>query len=127
MQGRVKIGKNLDMKNNMKSLITTNDGHNGKESKSQKLIVDHVQGDWIDLENSDWENSKCGYFGKDLADSFVGACTNADKSNVPYAQWLYDDEEENIEDLDKKMMANVVDEIYEKFGLKFKKNPNEVA
>jgi len=127
MQGRVKIGKNLVMKNNMKSLITTNGGHNGKESKSGKLIVDHVQGDWIDLENSDWENSKCGYFGKDLADSFVGACTNADKSNVPYAQWLYDEDEENIEDLDKKMMSNVADEIYEKFGLKFKKNPNEVA
>lgn len=127
MQGRVKIGKNLVMKNNMKSLITTNGGHNGKESKSGKLIVDHVQGDWIDLENSDWENSKCGYFGKDLSDSFVGACTNADKSNVSYAQWLYDDEEEKIEDLDKKMMNNVIDEIYEKYGLKFKKNPNEVA
>ena len=121
MQGRVKIGKNLVMKNNMKSLITTNGGHNGKESKSQKLIVDHVQGDWIDLENSDWENSKCGYFGKDLADSFVGACTNADKSNVNYAQWLYNEEEENIEDLDKKMMSNIADEIYDKFGLKFKK------
>lgn len=123
MQGRVKIGKNLVMKNNMKSLITTNGGHNGKESKSGKLIVDHVQGDWIDLENSDWENSKCGYFGKDLADSFVGACTNADMTNVSYAQWLYDEDEENIEDLDEKMMSNVVDEIYEKFGLKFKKKP----
>ena len=123
MQGRVKIGKNLVMKNNMKSLITTNGGHNGKESKSGKLIVDHVQGDWIDLENSDWENSKCGYFGKDLADSFVGACTNADMANVSYAQWLYDEDEENIEDLDEKMMSNVVDEIYEKFGLKFKKKP----
>ena len=121
MQGRVKIGKNLVMKNNMMSLITTNGGHNGKESKSQKLIVDHVQGDWIDLENSDWENSKCGYFGKDLADSFVGACTNADKSNVNYTQWLYDEEEETVEDLDKKMMSNVADEIYKQFGLKFKK------
>jgi hypothetical protein len=120
MQGRVKIGKNLVMKNNMKSLITTNDGHNGKKSKSGKLIVDHVQGEWIDLENSDWENSKCGYFGKDLADSFVGACTNADKSNVPYAQWLYDEDEEKMEDLDKKTMTDVMNDIYQKFGLKLK-------
>ena len=120
MQGRVKIGKNLVMKNNMKSLITTNDGHNGKKSKSGKLIVDHVQGEWIDLENSDWENSKCGYFGKDLADSFVGACTNADKSNVPYAQWLYDEDEEKMEDLDEKTMTDVMNDIYQKFGLKLK-------
>ena len=120
MQGRVKIGKNLVMKNNMKSLITTNDGHNGKESKSGKLIVDHVQGDWIDLENSDWEKSKCGYFGKDLSDSFVGACTNADKSNVNYAQFLYNEEEENISNFEALNEKKVEDELYEKFGLKFK-------
>ena len=120
MQGRVKIGKNLVMKNNMKSLITTNEGHNGKESKSGKLIVDHVQGDWIDLENSDWEKSKCGYFGKDLSDSFVGACTNADKSNVNYASFLYDDTDEK-EDCSQKNEKKLQDELYEKFGLKFKK------
>ena len=120
MQGRVKIGKNLVMKNNMKSLITTNEGHNGKESKSGKLIVDHVQGDWIDLENSDWEKSKCGYFGKDLSDSFVGACTNADKSNVNYATFLYDDSDEK-EDCSQKNEKKLQDELYEKFGLKFKK------
>ena len=121
MQGRVKIGKNLVMKNNMKSLITTNEGHNGKESKSGKLIVDHVQGDWIDLENSDWEKSKCGYFGKDLSDSFVGACTNADKSNVNYTTFLYDDSDEK-EDCSQKNEKKLQDELYEKFGLKFKKN-----
>ena len=120
MQGRVKIGKNLVMKNNMKSLITTNEGHNGKESKSGKLIVDHVQGDWIDLENSDWEKSKCGYFGKDLSDSFVGACTNADKSNVNYTTFLYDDSDEK-EDCSQKNEKKLQDELYEKFGLKFKK------
>lgn len=119
MQGRVKIGKNLVMKNNMKSLITTNGGHNGKESKSGKLIVDHVLGEWIDLENSDWENSKCGYFGKDLSDSFVGACTNADKSNVNYTSFLYDESDET-EDCSQKNEQKIQDVIYEKFGLKLK-------
>lgn len=119
MQGRVKIGKNIVMKNNMKSLITTNGGHNGKESRSGKLIVDHVQGDWIDLENSDWENSKCGYFGKDLSDSFVGACTNADKSNVGYVQYLYDEDEENVNFV-KFEKNKIEDEIYKKFRLKLK-------
>ena len=107
------------MKNNMKSLITTNGGHNGKESKSGKLIVDHVKGEWIDLENSDWENSKCGYFGKDLSDSFVGACTNADKSNVNYASFLYDESDET-EDCSQKSEQKIQDIIYEKFGLKLK-------
>lgn len=118
MQGRVKIGKNLIMKNNMKSLITTNNGHNGKESKSGKLIVDHVQGEWIDLENSDWENSKCGYFGKDLSDSFVGACTNADKSKVNYTQYLYDENEE-LEESTENDEKYIEKQLLERFDLKF--------
>lgn len=118
-QGRVKMGRNLIMKNNLKSLITTNDGHNGKESKSGKLIIDHVQGEFFDMENSDWETSKAGYFGKDLSDSLCGACANADESNVNYVSFLYDDSEElgfdsNAED------NRFIDDIYEKFGLRAK-------
>ena len=119
-QGRVKIGRNIIMKNNMKSLITTNDGHNGKESKSGKLIIDHVQGEFFDMENSDWENSKAGYFGKDLADSLCGACINADESNVNYTSFLYDDSEEKM-DYEGKKIVNVESSLYEKFGLVLKK------
>lgn len=118
-QGRVKIGRNIIMKNNMKSLITTNLGHNGKESKSGKLIIDHVQGEFFDMENSNWENSKAGYFGKDLVDSLCGACVNADKSNVNYTSFLYDEDEETICFEDKK--NNIDDLLYEKFGLVLKK------
>lgn len=119
-QGRVKIGRNIIMKNNMKSLITTNLGHNGKESKSGKLIIDHVQGEFFDMENSDWENSKAGYFGKDLVDSLCGACVNADKSNVNYTSFLYDDSEEKM-DYEGKKLVNVESSLYEKFGLVLKK------
>ena len=120
MQGRVKMGRNLIMKNNLKSLVTTNGGHNGKESKSGKLIIDHVQGDFFDMENSDWATSKAGYFGKDLADSLCGACANADESKDNYALFLYDDSDEN-EDCSQKNEKKLQDELYEKFGLKFKK------
>ena len=120
MQGRVKMGRNLIMKNNLKSLITTNGGHNGKESKSGKLIVDHVQGEFFDMENSDWTTSKAGYFGKDLADSLCGACANADESKESYATFLYDDTDEK-EDCSQKNEKKLQDELYEKFGLKFKK------
>jgi len=120
VQGRVKIGRNLIMKNNLKSLVTTNGGHNGKESKSGKLIIDHVQGDFFDMENSDWATSKAGYFGKDLADSLCGACVNADDSDVNYALFLYDDTDEK-EDCSQKNEKKLQDELYEKFGLKFKK------
>lgn len=119
-QGRVKIGRNIIMKNNMKSLITTNDGHNGKKSKSGKLIIDHVQGEFFDMENSDWENSKAGYFGKDLADSLCGACINADESNVNYTSFLYDDSEEKM-NYEGKKIINVESSLYEKFGLVLKK------
>ena len=121
MQGRVKMGRNLIMKNNLKSLVTTNGGHNGKESKSGKLIIDHVQGDFFDMENSDWKTSKAGYFGKDLADSLCGACANADESKDNYALFLYDDSDEK-EDCSQKNEKKLQDELYEKFGLKFKKN-----
>lgn len=120
MQGRVKMGRNLIMKNNLKSLVTTNGGHNGKESKSGKLIIDHVQGDFFDMENSDWKTSKAGYFGKDLADSLCGACANADESKDNYALFLYDDSDEK-EDCSQKNEKKLQDELYEKFGLKFKK------
>lgn len=120
MQGRIKMGRNLIMKNNLKSLVTTNGGHNGKESKSGKLIIDHVQGDFFDMENSDWATSKAGYFGKDLADSLCGACANADESKDNYALFLYDDADE-LEDCSQKNEKKLQDELYEKFGLKFKK------
>ena len=120
MQGRVKMGRNLIMKNNLKSLVTTNGGHNGKESKSGKLIIDHVQGDFFDMENSDWKTSKAGYFGKDLADSLCGACANADESKDNYALFLYDDSDEK-ENCSQKNEKKLQDELYEKFGLKFKK------
>lgn len=119
VQGCVKMGRNIIMKNNMKSLITTNEGHNGRESKSGKLIIDHVQGEFFDMENSDWETSKAGYFGKDLADSICGACANADKSNVNYALYFYDDEDEMNDDSDLKDDIAVENKLLEKFGLKF--------
>lgn len=67
---RVKMGRNLIMKNNLKSLIQ-------KKEKS-KLKIDHVTSDWIDLDNEDWETSKMGYFGKDLSDSVVASIALAE-------------------------------------------------
>jgi len=62
----IKMGRNLVMKNNLKSLVQ-------KKDLSNKLKIGHVESSWIDLDNDDWEKSKMGYYGKDLSDSVVAS------------------------------------------------------
>ena len=107
-QNRIKCGKNLILKNNLKSLILTNKGHHGK---GNKLVVDHCQGEWCDLQNRDWEHSKAGYFGKDVSDSFTACITLADKYGTLTTEYLYNYNDEEIKECkqfeQKKIQTNL--------------------
>lgn len=89
-QNRFKIGKNLIFKNNLKSLIRTTT----KDGKGDKPKVDHVKGEWVDLQNLDWENSKMGYYGKDLSDSICASVGLCDLYGTLTADYLYSMDEE---------------------------------
>jgi hypothetical protein len=65
-QGRLKMGRNIHMKNNLKSLRMT-------ERKSGSKKVDHLIGN-VPKEGGDkWETSWIGYYAKDVSDSVCGA------------------------------------------------------
>lgn len=107
-QGRLKMGKNLIFKNNCKSLIMS-------ATKGGKKKVDHVLGDWCDMDNLDWETSKMGYFGKDLSDTVCASCTLADLYGNEYSEYIFDENEEKLKK--NKDKENITLTIAEKFGL----------
>ena len=100
-QGTLKLGRNIIIKNNLKSLITTTEGHHG-HGKSGVLKVDHVLGEWFDFENNNWETSGCGYFGKDGTDSLCGALVLAREYGKANITNIYDEEslQDDCDDID---------------------------
>lgn len=113
-QRRVKMPRNIIVKNNLKSLIRAKT-QNGKGIHDK---IDHVKGEWCDLENYDWMTSKAGFGGKDCIDSVVGACTLADLYGTLDPQYIYNEEE--IENLASKNITSFNNDIMKKFGLKIK-------
>ena len=70
----LKAGKNLFLKNNLKSLIMT------KSAKKKTPKVDHVLGDVSNnFSDTDWDKSMLGFNAKDISDSVAGAVTLCDQ------------------------------------------------
>ena len=115
-QNRLKMGRNLVIKNNLKSLILTNKGHHGKGT-SGKLVVDHTQGEWTDLENQNWEKSNCGKNGKDGTDSLCQAIVLADKYGTLCTDYLYSYDEELINNNDEISLKTISKKLSDKFGM----------
>jgi hypothetical protein len=66
--GRLKSGRSIHLKNNLKSLqITQRKGAGGKKTGSKK--VDHTNGEIVLDGNSTWERSTIGIHAKDAADA----------------------------------------------------------
>ena len=66
--GRIKMGKNIYVKNNLKSLIIT------PRRNSKKLKIDHTLGEAADIEgDSNWDTSLIGYHAKDATDAMAQA------------------------------------------------------
>jgi hypothetical protein len=86
-QKRVFIGKNIILKNNLKSLIL-------RRSDAGKQKIEHEQGAWIDLFNENWETSKMGYYGKDLSDAVVASISLADLYGTENADYIWNEEKE---------------------------------
>lgn len=104
----VKMGKNIVMKNNLKSLIMS------RTKIAKKPKVDHTIGDVpSDLSKQDWETSKIGYNAKDLSDAVVASVYLADTYGSKTPSYIWEDiknEEENIQnkeiELHKKILKN---------------------
>ena len=114
-QRRVKMGRNIIAKNNYKSLVYSKT-QNGKGLHNK---IDHIQGEWCDLQNNDFMTSRCGANGKDLVDTIVACCTLADRYGTLDPQYIFNEQLEF-----EKANHNIKvfgDELWDKLGLKLVK------
>jgi hypothetical protein len=84
---RLRAGRNIHLKNNLKSLqITRRKDPDGRKTGSQK--VDHTNGDIV-LEGSiNWDTSLIGIHAKDISDAACACCELLRKHDVvPYEMW----------------------------------------
>lgn len=113
---KIKMGKNIYMKNNLKSLIM------GK-TKGGKKKVDHVLGTTVSSreDNGNWEKSLLGFYGKDLSDAVVACYTLAEKYGKPNSQFTYSVEQEKIQRKStKKELTNIKDILFKQEGFAFR-------
>lgn len=83
-QRRVHVGKNIFLKNNLKSLHATHRG------KTDKLVIDHdASSPQVVTGDETWESSFIGYYGKDCSDS-VAAVVELCTQRFPVAQVNYE-------------------------------------
>ena len=104
---RVKVGRNIILKNNFKSLIeiTSNKGH---------TKVDHTKGHIVLDDGGDWKESFMGVHAKDVSDGFVGASYTliAEVKEISKYQWI-DDVIKNEKPVDEKSNIGQKGEIHE--------------
>lgn len=117
---RVKVGRNIFLKNNLTSLqvVTTGKGHKK---------IDHVQlgsGKVVSEDGGNWNTSKMGHGAKDVSDSAAAAvalCKLHYKRNVANYMWEEDEEpiveEGEIEPSRAAVMDKALENVRKKFGL----------
>lgn len=109
--GRIKSGKNIFLKNNLKSLMEIS-------TDSGKRKIDHLKGKLEYYYNNDWEKSAAGINAKDVSDSWAGSVYHSitEYKGVPRYQFteliLNNDEDYKI-----KYKETCLQNVESKFGL----------
>jgi hypothetical protein len=119
--GEVKCGKNIILKNNIKSLKEVTSSRSGKRK------IDHDLGKLVHDDGGDWKLSMMGMNAKDLSDSHCGAIYNGiiDFAGIPKYRWDSKLEEEILNDSslteEEKVSTHIErvtkSKIYDKWGL----------
>jgi len=106
-QNRVKMGRNIIMKNNLKSLRVV------ETPKSKKKKIDHLPGKVsIDKSDSNWDISRMGYYGKDISDAVVASVELTSKYGTKNPRYLYDESQEEEAVVNKKKMKSKILDMY---------------
>jgi hypothetical protein len=86
--GRVRVGRNIFLKNNLKSLQEmTRVG-----SKTHKKVIDHLKGKTTLEDGGDWRNSQMGMNAKDVADGVCGAVARCLQDFSDHAQYIWEED-----------------------------------
>lgn len=91
LSGRIKAGRNIYLKNNLKSLqeVTLSSG---------RKKVDHTKGKIIYWDGADWEGSQMGKFAKDVSDGHCGAFWSALHNYTGVPRYIWEDPREEGEE-----------------------------
>lgn len=96
--GKIKVGRNIVLKNNIKSLQEV-------KTESGKKKIDHRIGKVVMEDDGNWEMSLMGLNAKDLSDSHCGAVWNCLHNFRDRARYMWKDEEiiyaDNLPDSDE--------------------------
>ncbi len=82
--GRFNVGRNIHVKNNMKSIQMT------KRKQTGTTKIDHMKGNIVHQDDSPWELNQIGINAKDALDAVVGSLYLINKYSekfVPYKKW----------------------------------------
>lgn len=86
--GRVRVGYNIVLKNNLRSLHETRTpGGNRK--------IDHTLGNLVTEDDGDWDHSMVGINAKDVADSLCGAAASCLANFQDHAYFIWEESREN--------------------------------
>lgn len=112
LSGRVMAGRNIYLKNNLKSLqeVTMNSG---------RKKIDHTKGKIIYWDGANWESSQMGKFAKDVSDAHCGAVWSALHNFTGVVRYVWDEEEakEEAPVIDSKLIKTLED----RFGFQVEK------
>ena len=105
--GRIAVGKNIFLKNNIKSLNVV--GGNTGKGKTKKLKIDHDDSREVVKISGDhnWETSPLGMYSKDISDSMVDAIELC-RAEFPVVeeQWWGSPKQEDFTGIKEKEKAN---------------------
>lgn len=86
--GRIKTGRNIFLKNNLKSIQEMRNKETGRTK------IDHLKGKLVYDDGADWNLSMMGSNAKDVTDAHCGACYNCINTfrGVPIYQYIEDED-----------------------------------
>lgn len=111
--GKIKCGKNIFLKNNIKSLQEV-------RTKSGKRKIDHTKGKVIYFDGGDWKNSDMGKFAKDASDAHCGAIWNAIHSFIGIPRYIWEEAVENKVSRKETIKKKLYTDLEEKYGFETK-------
>jgi hypothetical protein len=108
---RIKCGRNIFLKNNLKSLQET-------ETEKGRKKVDHIIGKLVFDDGADWKLSLAGCNSKDISDSLAAASFNCINTCIKYiSKYQWDDEEKSYnEDIEDVLCKKALENIHKEFS-----------
>lgn len=111
--GRIKSGRNIFLKNNLKSLQEVS-------LSSGRKKIDHTKGKIIYQDTEDWKMSEMGKYAKDISDSHCGAVWNCLHNFIGVPRMLWEDKTNNdfkVTSYSDAVKLKIKESLRNKYGL----------